>query len=272
MSKPYYWWIFVGLIILVVGGTLTYALSGKSPQPLPSSSPLIPTPSPSLTPLIIFTPSPSPRVEPTPSPIATLPDRVDWDVPFSSQAPLGIWDAVHEETCEEAALLNVVWYFQGKKGIKIDSYQNHIPPQQAEDVLQDIITWEKEQFGYFEDTNAEQTAQIAKEKLGLKNVGLLTDFDTERLKKLVAAGNLLVVPTAGRLLNNPHFKSPGPPYHVVVIRGYDTNGFITNDPGTRFGEMYHYSYETLLNAIHDWNGSQSTITSGRKVVIVIGKQ
>jgi hypothetical protein len=40
---------------------------------------------------------------------------------------------------------------------------------------------------------------------------------------------------------------------MLVIVGYDSNGFITNDPGTRKGEGYRYSFATLMAAIHDWN-------------------
>jgi hypothetical protein len=32
-----------------------------------------------------------------------------------------------------------------------------------------------------------------------------------------------------------------------------------------------YNETVLLNAVHDWTGSTSTITSGRKVMLVVGR-
>jgi len=74
------------------------------------------------------------------------------------------------------------------------------------------------------------------------------------------------VPAAGRELGNPNFTDPGPLYHMLVVRGYTENNFITNDVGTRKGENYQYKYDVLMNAIHDWNGGD--VNNGQRVVIV----
>jgi len=78
----------------------------------------------------------------------------------------------------------------------------------------------------------------------------------------------------GQALGNPNFTPPGPEYHFLLIRGYNpsTDTFITNDPGTRNGELYKYSSDTLFNAIRDYpTGDHLPITSTRKAMIVILK-
>ena len=59
---------------------------------------------------------------------------------------------------------------------------------------------------------------------------------------------------------------------MLVIRGWTKDGMIiTNDPGTKRGEGFLYKPEVLLNAIHDWTGSDATMTQGRQVMIVAEK-
>ncbi|KKR45570.1 MAG: hypothetical protein UT82_C0026G0013, partial [Parcubacteria group bacterium GW2011_GWB1_40_14] len=90
----------------------------------------------------------------------------------------------------------------------------------------------------------------------------------DTIKRELAAGNPIIVPAAGRELGNPYFTSPGPLYHMLVIRGYTSDDkFITNDPGTRRGEEYTYKFDILMNAIHDWNGGD--VINGKKVIIVL---
>lgn len=239
------------------------------PLPNVSESAEAPLASASPSPLISATATAS--VTASPQLPATLPSRVNLDVPFTAQAPTANWDSVHEETCEEASLLMAQWWAQGKKGEAVDGYANKIAPATAEASLQELITWQKQTFGYFEDTTAVETLKIAQEKLGLVNARMLTDITKQSLQAELAAGNIIIVPAAGQVLKNPYFKQPGPPYHMIVIRGYNDTGFISNDPGTRRGEGFVYGYDNLLDSIHDWTGNDATVTQGEKVVLVIEK-
>lgn len=71
------------------------------------------------------------------------------------------------------------------------------------------------------------------------------------------------------MLGNPYFTPPGPIYHMLVIKGYNLTEFITNDPGTRRGADYVYSYQTLMKAIHDWNNGN--VESGKSATISVQK-
>lgn len=197
-----------------------------------------------------------------------IPKFLDYPVAFASQAPYGNWDALHEEACEEAAMIMAVKYF--KKEI--------LSPHIMEQEILSIVKWEEEN-GYQVDVTADEAVSILKNYF-VVSAKTTTDVSVENIKKQLLAGQLIVIPAAGRQLGNPNFTGAGPIYHMLVIRGYDESKgeFITNDPGTRKGEGYRYKYQVLINAIHDWNHqlaeggmTDQEMEQGRKVMIVVGK-
>jgi len=189
-----------------------------------------------------------------------FPAEFNLAVPFTSQAPFSNWDEVHEETCEEASVYMVHMYYEGEPEGQID-------PSAAEAELMRIVDFENALFGFYKDTTAEQTAIFTEQLYGYERVDVLQDPTAEEIKAHVAAGRPVIIPAAGRLLGNPYFSGIGPIYHMVVVRGYTDETFITNDPGTRRGEEYVYDIDTLMFAMHDWNGGD--VTNGAKVAIVI---
>lgn len=188
-----------------------------------------------------------------------LPRGFNLKVPFTSQAPFANWGMPYQEACEEASVLMVDYFWRGKK----------LNPALADKEILKIVDWQVKTLGFYEDTTAEETGRILKEYFGYKKVRLVADPTIDQIKAEVAAGRPVIVPAAGRLLGNRYFTGLGPFYHMLVITGYNTTEFITNDPGTRRGAGYRYKYKTLMSAIHDWNGSTETVTQGRKVMIVV---
>ncbi len=263
-------WIVPAYIILgvalVAGGVFGYLET--RPVPFKELETLV-TPVASHAPVPTATPvaTPTPAPEPT---TTSLPATVTLSVPFTSQAPYSKWDEIHEHTCEEASLLMAQWYAEGKSGQSNLTYKNQIPPASAESAMFAMNAWEEKIFGSAQDTNVEQTVRIAKEFLGLKAT-IKTTVTVQSIKQELAAGNIIIIPAAGRLLNNPNFKAPGPAYHMLVLTGYTSSHFIANDPGTRKGENYSYPVDTIVTATHDWLGEDSTILQGAKKVIVISK-
>ena len=184
-----------------------------------------------------------------------LPDRVVLNVPFYSQAPFAVWDSLHKETCEEASLHMVRDYY-------LKESQNL---EQQDKSLIDYVNWQTKQ-GYKFDITLKELADTAADYYGFSGYKIINNPTIEEIKREIAAGRPVIAPAAGRLLDNPYFTAPGPIYHMLVIKGYDKTGFITNDPGTRRGKDFHYSYQNLYNAIHDWNPVD--ILSGNKSVLV----
>ncbi len=200
-------------------------------------------------------------LESTSSP-QTIPASINLAVPFTSQAPTEDWGEPYKEACEEASLYMVHLYFEGEKA-------THIDPQTATDELLLIVDFEKQLFGFYEDTTVAQTAVLAEMLYGYGHTELMENPTVEQIKAHIAEGRPVLVPAAGRELGNPYYTAPGPIYHMIVIRGYTEDGsFITNDPGTKHGEHYVYAADTLMNAIHDWNGG-GEITEGKNIALVM---
>lgn len=190
-----------------------------------------------------------------------LPSTTLLPVPFLSQAPLLQWDPLHQEACEEASLLMAKAF--------IDGTRTALDPEEGETALLRLVAWEEE-HGYGEDVTIPELHRIAQEYFGLSST--VEEYPTiQRLKEILAEGHPIIVPAAGRTLGNPYFSGAGPWYHMLIIRGYDRNEFIVNDPGTRRGEAYHYDYETLLSAIHDWTGVREEIERGIPRILIIEK-
>ncbi len=234
--------IFLLVVTLGLCAGVSYVFVLANSQAIPEPEPTI-----SVT--------PPPVVKPEPAPIATLPDRIVLDVPFYVQAPNGIWDAIHNETCEEAVILMIRDYY----------LKQSLTKEQLEVELQKFVAWQTER-GYKYSITLQQLSEASSAYYQFSGAEIISDPTVEQIKQLIAAGTPVIVPAAGRLLANPNFTPPGPLYHMVVIKGYDPEGFITNDPGTRSGADFYYREDNLMNAIHNWN--QDNILSGEVAVMV----
>lgn len=188
-----------------------------------------------------------------------IPAEFNLAIPFTSQAPFGVWDHAHGEYCEEASLLMANRFLNGRS---IDG------PQDADDAMTAIADWEVDRFGYFESTTAEETATIAREYLGLQ-ARVVKDFTWEQVKEELLQGHMVILPAAGRELGNPFYTPPGPIYHMLIVKGWTSTHIITNDPGTRRGADYVYTPDMLYNAVGDYNHNDPT--NGEKVMVVVWK-
>ncbi|HLC43917.1 MAG TPA: C39 family peptidase [Patescibacteria group bacterium] len=185
---------------------------------------------------------------------ALLPKNVNLTVPFTSQAPFAVWDPLHEDACEEASLLMIKHF---KNGTLI------IDKQTVDNEIIDLINWEKE-TGYGVSITLEDLSVIARIKFNLTSSVKTASIAT--IKSELVAGHPVIVGAAGKILPNPNFRNGGPNYHMLVIKGYTTTKFITNDPGTIKGEGFEYTFDALYNSIHNWD--QNNILNGVKDYLV----
>lgn len=192
------------------------------------------------------------------SAITQLPTTANLNVPFTSQAPSGNWDLLFKEACEEASILMVDKFYKG---------QSFVNASKTEDEIKKIVDFEEQKLGFRLDTDAKQTAQILKDYFGYTNIRVEYNITIDDIKKELAQGKPVIVPAAGRMLGNPNYRQPGPLYHMLVVKGYTQTKFITNDPGTRRGKDFTYSFDKFYNAIHDWNNGN--VDQGRKAMIVV---
>lgn len=189
--------------------------------------------------------------------VVGVPDSFNLMVPFVVQAPFAEWDALHEDACEEASVIMLYAYLND---------ETYISAEDAEERIRAIVNYEMETLGYFESTTAEQTAGIMRDFYGMQNISAQELGSIDELKRQIAKGYPVVVPASGKSLKNPFFTNGGPDYHMLVVKGYTATYFITNDPGTKRGADFMYTYNTLWNAIHDWNGGN--VLEGKKMMII----
>jgi hypothetical protein len=186
-------------------------------------------------------------------------------VPFTVQAPTGDWNQPYKDACEEASILMVKEYY-AKKGVAT------IDADAATKEILNIVAFEDTLFGYNADTTIAETAVLAEKMFGFVKSEILVDPTLNELKERLNKGQPIIIPVAGQLLKNPYFTAPGPVYHMAVIRGYTKNNqFIVNDPGTKRGKAFLYSFDTIMNALHDWNGG-ADILEGKKLVLILHPQ
>lgn len=193
--------------------------------------------------------------------ISELPNAVLLDVPFTSQAPLKNWGEPFDEACEETAILMVHAFNRGHRGAFFE-------PKKTQKAIRDMVAKEKKLFGFYIHTDMKKTGELAEKYFGDETAEVVEDPTIDWMKQTLMNGNPIIVPAQGQLLRNPHFKSPGPPYHVFVVIGYTKdNHFIVNEPGTRHGSKFLYSFETVMTAMHDWNAKD--IMKGKKNVLIL---
>lgn len=200
--------------------------------------------------------------------------QVNLNIPFTAQAPFAVWDDLHNEACEEAALIMAKYWLDGKTLTK----------EKAEEEILNSVAWQIKNWGGHYDLPSEKIVELGKEYFKIEKIEVFYQPTLEDIKKELSKGNLVIVPTAGRLLKNPYYRQPGPIYHMLVVRGYDEKWIITNDPGTRRGENFKYTYQNFFDSIHDWpygspdygqkfskEEKATEILNGQKVMIVVGK-
>jgi len=188
-----------------------------------------------------------------------LPETVSNYVPFTPQAPYGVWDQLHEEACEEASLA-MAHYFLTKRDIVLS--------KEADREIQDLTKYINR-----DDVSVGELKKVAENYYKHAGWKVIEKPNADDIKKELAIGNIIIVPLAGREVGNPYYKQPGPLYHMLVVSGYnDKKGvFITQDPGTKRGKNYEYKFQTLLNAIHDYTGDKNKIKEGVARILVVAK-
>lgn len=204
------------------------------------------------------------------------------NVPFTPQAPTANWDQLHNEACEEASAIMSAVYFNAvspsplAKGEAPSASEGqrgrttNLDPSLVESEISKLTTWQDQNFGYHLDTTSAETAKMIREVYGLQTQ-LLNNFTADNLKKALAEGKLAAISENGRLLGNPYYKQPGPVHHMLLIKGYNGDNFITNDSGTKRGLNYAYDFETIYNAAADWDHGINNVNSKEKTAIIIWK-
>jgi hypothetical protein len=172
-------------------------------------------------------------------------------IPFSSQAPLAQWsDSRFQDACEETSVIMAMKWVKGEKIADTKAGKEAVSKE-----IKALAAYQEKKYKNYHDTSAKDTMKrLINGYYGYDKAELKIASSSEDLIKELDKGRALIVPTNGRLLGNPNFSGAGPEYHMLLIKGYDskTSEFITNDPGTRRGRDFRYSYKVLFKAINDY--------------------
>lgn len=186
--------------------------------------------------------------EEAPVAVSTIPKSAEIKMQFASQAPFADWSEPYQNACEEASIIIDRYYLD-----KLDLTKDIMNEQ-----ILAMVDWQMQNWGGHHNLTSEQTLDMAKQFYGLKGQ-VIYDYNIDLIKQKIADGIPVLIPADGRKLNNPNFKNGGPEYHMLVIKGYDSKNFITNDPGTRLGEGYVYPYDIILTSIKNPSDGQKSI-------------
>ena len=208
------------------------------------------------------------KIAPEPTKIleSGLPNQHLIKTAFVQQAPEKNWDEPWQDTCEEASLLTVDYFY---KNI------NSITTEENRDAILKMIEFENTQ-NFSKDMTISQMSVVAKNYLNYQTK-IIDNPTIEDIKGYVAKNIPVVVPADGKILyqENKHFSGNGPYYHNIVILGYNDQKqqFTVHDVGTKAGAYFKYSYNLLLESIHDFpvSGKKEDINNGQKRVLVLLK-
>jgi len=185
---------------------------------------------------------------------------------FVQQAPEKNWDEPWQDACEEASLLTVDYFY---KNI------NSVTTEENRDAILKMIEFENTQ-NFTNDMTISQMVVVAQQYLNYQTK-TIDNPTIEEIKKFISQDIPVIVTANGKILyeENKHFNSGGPYYHSLVILGFDDSKqqFTVHDVGTRSGAYFKYSYNLLMESIHDFPDSnkKEDINNGEKRVLILLK-
>jgi len=200
----------------------------------------------------------------TPSPIISeqtaaqptpIPDSYDLAIPYAPQAPFSNW-TVHEESCEEAATYMYRAYLE-----ELNYPNGRIPDTGADTAFRAMKAWQVTNYGKEPDLTMTALGTFAQSYYGYTPT-VEKNITEDDIKKAISDGHPVVVPVMTHSLEN-NMYGPISVYHVLLIKGYDATGVITNDAGVGNGVNKHYNWNVLWQAI---DAQKAKMGQGRELL------
>jgi hypothetical protein len=183
------------------------------------------------------------------APVMNL-SKVFLTVPYINESPDGSWTGPWKNACEEASMTMVDKYYYGLSSVTV---------KDAMKMMNTLFAFQNNIWGSNADSDTARTLRIIEENT-IYNATIIEKPTILQIQKELQGKRPVIVPLYGFDLGNkniPFVPAPrGTSYHMIVIIGYDdvTKEFITNDTGdTKAGPSHRYSYDVLMNAIHDYS-------------------
>jgi hypothetical protein len=188
-----------------------------------------------------------------------LPPSVYIHTPYYSQAPDGNRNLPWSMLCSEANLVLAAYAVQNRE----------LSKQQFKEEMLAMIPIQEKAFGtYFSIPMRDLKGLYDTMYPNVGNTRILENPSLKDMKSQLAKGNLIIAPTAGRLLENPFFINGWPRFHTILIVWYDDTHFYVNEVGMSNGENFKYTHANVMHAMHDFV-KKWDITKGAKLVMVV---
>lgn len=188
-------------------------------------------------------------------------------IPYTSQAPYANWSQPWQDTCEEASIVMVDNFYQGKTYKKI-------PKKDAKAQISRLLDIKNKYYGKSLDEDAQEVVDLINNFFNWE-ARVVENPTLEETKAELDSGRPVIVPVYGKALKNIYFRNGGPDYHMLVLSGYDDvkKQFITKEPGlTTLGLDFRYKYATIMNAMHDFTGKKGQTKNSKQVAIFTQKE
>lgn len=222
-----YWFSAVGVTVIIFAATLLYFSRDNVALAPGVQKEIIEEPTREEPEIVAEKPKP-------------LPEKYLLQVQFQSQAPYRNWAQPYQDACEEASIVMVKYFLENKE----------LTTAMMKSEIEESVAWQIANYGGHHDLNAVNTLKLAEQYFDMTGE-VISNYSLEDIEQYISNGTPVLAPSAGRLLGNPGYTSPGPIYHMLVVIGYDDSRgvFITNDPGVNHGANFEYKYQTVLDAV-----------------------
>ncbi|MFK7779573.1 MAG: C39 family peptidase [Candidatus Gracilibacteria bacterium] len=197
------------------------------------------------------------------------------DVKFYSQFPSYDFGLPFDEFCEEASLLNGIYFLTNRTPTKKEYLIDLDKIKEIEDKLFGVNGYKNTSIkqtnlvlqlfqnpdyvdNYLNTKTEEEKEELmkyliqkTKNRKGILGK-ILYNPSINDLTSAIDKGNPVILPIYGRALNNKYFSQPGPIYHNILLKGYDKDNFIVNEVGTIKGDSFSYSKKVIIDNLHDY--------------------
>lgn len=180
------------------------------------------------------------------------------EVPFTSQAPEENWNEPWQNACEETSIVMVNAFYKD---------DDELTREEAKKKILEVLKVKKNEIKVSKDESVDTIVELIN-TLDLNfEAKSVSNPSQEDLIEEIQNNRPVIIPVFAHELPNPYYGENGPDYHVIVLVGYDEakQVFKVNDPGTQKGEGLEFSYEVIMEAIHDLN--QENYAAGEKKVV-----
>lgn len=186
------------------------------------------------------------------------------NVPYASQVPLGNWnDPRQQDGCEEASIaMALAW---------VNSATYLMPEEVERDIIR-TSEYERAMWGFFQDTNAQDTAKLLTDYYLYEDVIVKENITAEDIKMELASNRVVLITLNTRATGLPIYRT-GPVRHTIVVTGYDdsTDKLVIHDPLYREIQNYWISSSAINKALRNYDSGNHLPTANGTALISIGR-